>query len=272
MLKNFNKDDFCLLKGESNDRLSPDGVSAFFLGIMIYSFIMFIVSWNAVASIHNINQVWNRIIKYEGYAIFIQLIITIYYKSLDRAYKHQKIQAILLDILSFIFTIEAYQVYFLICVDRHLPIEMFYMGFILILIGILILIILSVRSVYRVKKGELRHGGRYIYKFSDLSSMKGVNISVIAGFTVAALVIIRTLSSMNNTGANYGTAIFFLIISVLVQYLMAIALPEFYLLTYCRFRFSNFIEVMPERWKKEEREEKLRRKKKWQERWRKFMD
>jgi len=57
-------------------------------------------------------------------------------------------------------------------------------------------------------------------------------------------VLSRNLSGSNNNTSNIVYAFFLLIIMAIIQYGIAMAWPEFFLLAYCKFRFAIFNEKM----------------------------
>ena len=243
MLKNCDEEDFYELKSVSEDRLLPDGIAVFFCATFILGAIFALVSVNALNSSIYINHVfWIKTITANIIILIIQLIIAIFFISLKKSYGHQKVQAVLLCILSIKISIEGYQCFFLYCEDSQLPDYVGIFGRLILIGGFLFIVISTLRGVNRVKKGYFRKGGKYLYDFKN--SKIYVSSPFIYGIIMLGGVLSRNLSGSNNNTSNIVYAFFLLIIMAIIQYGIAMAWPEFFLLAYCKFRFAIFNEKM----------------------------
>ena len=102
--------------------------------------------------------------------------------------------------------------------------------------GFVFLLLSIVRAIRRVKKGEFTANGRGIF---NLRESKGyVSTPIIIAATIFGGVTARGLSSSG--GSSVGEVIVPLLLSIILQYAIAIALPEFLLLAYCKKRFPSF--------------------------------
>ena len=120
-----------------------------------------------------------------------------------------------------------------------------YYAYALIGVGILLLIIFTIRGFKRLKNGEFRKEGKYLYDFCKSKR----NIGAIAIFPIV-LIVIAFFRSIQSNGYEILSSCFFLIICVVLQYILVMAIPEFYLLTYCKFKYSEFTVDIPKRFLK----------------------
>jgi hypothetical protein len=242
MLKNLQETDFYKLNEVAIARLNPGGISAFLIVSFIFNGIITLVIAHSVTyamSTHTItNPVWNIFLKILISFLMFHLLAAIFFGSMKNAYKFQKVQAVLLIIAGVIMSIVIYPFYFLICDDRDAPSFMFDIGMYMFLGGLVCLGIFTFRGFRRIKQGEFRQGGQGLYNFK--------NPKIFAWFSVmfvAILLLIRILFIFYHfpydTGRMIGLS-FALFFTVFLQYVMALALPEFIILTYCKFRFTSF--------------------------------
>ena len=255
-MKNCQEEDFYELKMVSTDRLSPDGISAFFIATLIYSAVFTIICVSmANKSRYITNPIWPQITRYMILLLLIQVIITLFFVGIKNSFKYQKTQAVLLNIISIKVSIEMFPFYFLACEDKHAPGYMISIGLFLLAGGFIYLIISLFRAIFKVKNGMLKKGGKYLYDFSN--SKLHFSVPVIYCFTIIAGFISRNLSSSGNITAEMFGIIFILILTIFIQYGIAMAWPEFFLLAYCKFRFETFNEKTPKAWLDKEKKSKF---------------
>jgi len=129
------------------------------------------------------------------------------------------------------------------CEDRLAPGYMWTTGFVLIGGGLVYLVLSILRSIRRVQKGTFRKGGKLLY---DFQTSKGhISLPFVIGATIIGGSITKALS--NSSVLPYGMAEMYVILSIsaLLQYAIAMALPEFFLIAYCKFRFDSFLKKPP---------------------------
>ncbi|MFZ7946302.1 MULTISPECIES: hypothetical protein [Bacillaceae] len=240
MLKNSNETDFYELKSVAYGRLSPTRISSFFWVSFIISGISTLVVTVGSGSMMFISDAWLQFIRMDIYALLIHLFIAIFFSFTKNAYKFQKLQAILLTIFSLKMSLDFYKVYFLACEDRLAPGYMWTTGFVLIGGGLIYLVLSTLRAISRVKKGAFRKGGKLLY---DFQTSKGhISLSFVIGATILGGSIIKAVSA----GGNGLMEVYVLLGAfALVQYLFAMAWPEFFLIAYCKFRFDSFLKKPP---------------------------
>ncbi|ETI68363.1 hypothetical protein [Neobacillus vireti] len=242
MLKNSNETDFYELKTVANGRLSPDRISAFFWVTFLISAVSTIVVTVGADSMMFIRDAWIRFIRIDIYLLLAQLVIAIFFTFSKNTYKFQKIQSILLAIIGLKFSLDFYKVYFLALEDRLAPDYMWTTGYVLIGGGLVYLFLSTWRAIIRVKKGAFQKGGKLLY---DFQTSKGhISLSFVIGATIFGGSIIKTLSS---NGSGFAEIYILLGAFVLIQYFIAIAWPEFFLLAYCKCRFDSFSKKPPKK-------------------------
>ncbi|MFL0250739.1 hypothetical protein ACJDT4_09935 [Clostridium neuense] len=256
MLKKYSESDFYELRMVSVDRLSPDGIAAFFITSFAVSAIFTLVCVCGLYKNKNItNPIWHPIINAMLMLLLIQAIIAFLYGGTKKSFKHQKFQAVWLNIVSIKMSIDMYPCYFLACEDKHAPSYMFDIGLLFLLGGFVYLILSTIRGIFRVRKGMFRKGGRYLYDFSN--SKLHFSAPLIYGIILIVGNLSRNLSASSDENSQIFGLVILLICSAFIQYAIAMAWPEFFLLAYCKFRFKSFIEEIPKAWLEELKEDHI---------------
>ncbi|WP_222599440.1 hypothetical protein [Aquibacillus kalidii] len=143
---------------------------------------------------------------------------------------------IVISLLLIKLSIEFYLVYFVLCFDQNVPI-MVTIGMVSLMVGFMYLIISTVRGVTRFKHGEFKEGRSGLYNFKQSKGF--VSIPIIFGVTILGGVIARGVSNMSEV-PNIVELIIPLVISFFLQCGIAMIIPEFFLITYCKFRYQSF--------------------------------
>lgn len=238
MLKDLKKHDFYRLKKVALDRLSPNRISGFLFVATIYSIITAMLPIIAVVFKGMYIPIYSSLTITNCILIIVQILMVIFYLIPFNYMKFQKSQAVMLSLFGIKMSIEAYLSFFLICVDSESPEYMITTGILALLLGLVFLILSTIRGFVRAKNGEFRREGKGLL---NVSESKGyVSLPIIFGAVVLGNLILRTFSDFDINGVSFDV-LFILFLCVLIQYSIAIALPEFFLLTYCKFRFGSFI-------------------------------
>ncbi|SHI72573.1 hypothetical protein SAMN05444401_1471 [Clostridium amylolyticum] len=239
MLKKYKEADFYLLEDVARGRLSPDGISAFFIPSLVFSGILTLVLLNGIKNNINITTpIWPTILKGNFYFFLIHLLITIFFLKEKNYIKFQKLQVVLLNIIIYFISVGFYQVFFLACEDKRAPSYMVRSGMILLLGGFIFLIISTIRAIYRVKQGKFRRGREGMFNFKQ--SKLYVSSPFVFGLVMLSGTFARSFSGSYDMRKIIPGLMFMLLLCAFVQYGMALAIPEFFLVTYCKFRFKSF--------------------------------
>ena len=236
MLKQFKEKDFYIIKEVSTGRLRPEAMIGFFWGAIIYGGIMTLFSWLVVRDLSLETQFWPNFLNGLYALLFIQLIFTFFFSSEKRAYKYQSAQSYFLIVVSFKASVEMYLAYFLLCEDRQAPAYMTTVGLFFLAGGFLFFLLSILRVVNRVKNGEFKETGRGIFNFKE--SKGYVSTPIIYAAAVFGGLLAKATPSMGLS--SVGEVIVPLLLSILLQYAIAMAWPEFLLLAYCKKRFPSF--------------------------------
>ncbi|UFT99211.1 hypothetical protein KO561_18860 [Radiobacillus kanasensis] len=232
-MKSYDESYFSMLYDVANDRLAPSRIFRFLFASFFYS--LTATGFSAFGlnqSIIGIDPIYSSVVNFFWILLVIQLLIAIPFGSMKIAYKFQKIQMILLSLVATKLSIDTYLAFVTLTQLIETPSIVLYGGLLLCVGGIVFLLLSTLRAISRIKKGKLKRGGEGLYKFQK--SKGYVSLPIIFGATIMGGVIARTY--VEGIGAIY----FVLFISVVIQYALAVALPEFYLITYCKFRFKSF--------------------------------
>lgn len=240
MLRNCKEEDFYELKCVAEDRMRPDAIPAFLLAAAIVSLIPTII---VVATAKGSNIIlWDCIAVINIFFSSVQLVNAVFFISIKRCFRFQKYAATATCMSALIISIDFYQIFFYMArfevKDKFLIIA----GLLLMIGGFIFLIASTIRAIKRVEDGALRKGGKLLF---DFQQRKGkVNAPLIYALTILSGVLARTFA--NKSENDMLSAILFMSLSAFIQYAMALALPEFFLMVYCKFRFDNFIVEMPQ--------------------------
>lgn len=235
MQKNVN-DNFYELKKIANDRLDPGHIAAWFLATNMVSAILFIPLGLDLKGIPKIIYT---------ITLIAHTLVTLFYKDIRRSYKYQNIQSVL---LVFIATKMPLEMYMFLITNREangVSETMVRVGILFLISGIIATFVYTIRAIGKVKDGCFNEDGDGLYNFK--SSKNYTVFSIIFPVVMLTTGLIRILSSYEMQNINM---IILLIIVFILHFSMAMALPEMYLLMYCKLKYDDFRVAMPSRFKK----------------------
>ncbi|ADU31804.1 hypothetical protein [Evansella cellulosilytica] len=238
MLSAYKKEDFFLLEDVAYDRIHPARIFIFFWGVLGASAVVTAVTSFATSySIYIQAPHWENIVTINYLLLCIQFLVTVFFSFPKTFYRFQRIQMIFVCLFSLKLSIDFYQFIFLIREDRGLPILIDY-GMLLIILGGIVFLLFSIaRSIKRVKQGHFRHGGKGLYNFQQ--SKGYVSLPIIFAASMIGGLVAR--ASFETSFGELTELLFFIVVTVVIQYGIAMAWPEFLLIAYCKFRFPSFI-------------------------------
>lgn len=242
MLRDCKEEDFYELKCVAEDRMRPDAVPAFLWG---NAFVGVIITFMALLANMNVeSKTWTYIAIIDLFSLGVTVAIAIFLSSIKRSFRFQKLAALAACFAALKLPLDFYQGYFMFAYG--LDINYIYGAYFLILGGFILSVISTIRSIKRVKEGALRKGGKLLFGFQKPQGK--VNFPLIYTVTVFSGVVTRTLNKLPNKDFSRSiSTISFLLICVVLHYLIALVVPEFFLMVYCKFRFDSFIvEIPPE--------------------------
>ncbi|KAA0548510.1 hypothetical protein FZW96_08030 [Bacillus sp. BGMRC 2118] len=249
MLSQYNEENFAILQQTAQARLRPDNISGWFLVTFIYSTIMLITAAFAVMTTPLFDTNWFLVPFFAAISWLVHLVLMLVFISERVAYKLQRLQAVALCFIAGKLSIEGYMIYFLICADQDADLYMYVVGLVLLAGGFLLMIVSTIRAFRAVRRGDLREDGNGLFQYTSRWLLSVVT-AVIALIFISNYVV-RFLP-VEVTNASFG-AYFGLFLFAGIQYLMAMATSEFFLLTYCKFRYHSFIVEPPIRNRKQKR-------------------
>jgi len=153
-------------------------------------------------------------------------------------YKFQKSMIIIVVINWFVMSISIYPLPLIIAYYKNSNILIEIITYIIITVFIY-LIIIFIRLIFLIRKGEMRRGCAGLYE-----RLMGRKIAYL-GFSVPIIVVVsksarRATIEMNNSGFDMGPVILMLIFAFIIQIAMFTIIPECIILTYCKARFKSF--------------------------------
>ncbi|MFC4619402.1 hypothetical protein ACFO4N_11825 [Camelliibacillus cellulosilyticus] len=248
MLKDCKKEDFQEIKYIVIDRLSPDGIPIFFWGAFAYSGVMTLLLALGLKYGENVSSIilpMPILVKIMVFTLIVQFLVAVIFSFMKICFSFQKIQLLLLDIISLKLSWELYLFYLWICREWNQPQYMEIIAFWLFVGGIVYLFMSIMRGIRRVGKGAFREGGTGIYNFKQ--SKTHISLPIIFGFTMLTGSVVRILGENGGDLGKIAILYLFLFFSAAIQYIFAFAWPEFFLATYCKFRFESFQIPKPKR-------------------------
>ncbi|THF73928.1 hypothetical protein [Cohnella fermenti] len=243
MLHRTSEEDYFELNGIAKTRLHPVRMKTFFVAVLFFEAIMFGVTLFAMnVSEYITRPIWPKINALDWSIFVIQLILTLVFLRTRIAYQHQKIQATFLSAVTFLMSVSVYIPFFVMWEDSRTPVYVAHMGVISLLLGLVILVYCTYRSMIRVQKGMFRKGGRLLYDFQN--KVGTVKVPLIGACVILAGSFARYASS-EGVSSEMFQPLGYLFICIVLQYTLSIVMPEFFLLTYCKFRFESFLIQAP---------------------------
>ncbi|WP_338470835.1 hypothetical protein R4Z10_18980 [Niallia sp. XMNu-256] len=243
MLGNRVEEDFRLLHKVNTGRLSPDGISVFFWGAFMFGMVMTGVALFGMSENAELNSPLLEIIiqKISIPLLVIQLLFTLFFTYEKNAFRFQRLQMILLSFISIKLSLDAYQFFFVAAVAYQAPSYVINTGLFILIGGIIYLLISLARGIRRFQNGEFKKDGKGLY---DFKSSKGyVVIPIIYAAAMLGGSMGRNFSDPSTSLGLYVV----LLLCATIQYGIAMAWPEFFLLTHAKLKFNSFIVKTPKR-------------------------
>jgi hypothetical protein len=230
------EDDLFKIKMAGYGRLRPDSVPGFLWGTIVFGGVMLVVAlFGVIQADLQVNPLLLTAVRVATVILGAQLLLTIIFSITPISYALQKLQLVFAIIVAFKFSLDTYLFFFVAADTANVPPYIFNTAFILMTSGLVLLIIMTFRAFKRVKQGELRKEGEGLYNFKET---KNVLIGPgIFGLVMIAGSLARSLSNMEG---NIGM-FFILFLCIILQYSISLALPEFILLIYGKFKFESFV-------------------------------
>lgn len=245
MLKDCKEEDFYELRSVAHDRLRPDNVPIFFWGAFMLSGIMtLVVTLSLYGPGHYVKSpLWHLADNVLLGLLAIKFIVAVLYTKTVFAYKHQKLQSVLLSGFTLIAPFDFYAACLMFCERPDVPNYLKILIFILCIGGLIYLVLSLLRGIRRARLGFFRQGGAGLYHLK--LSKSHVSLPIIFGVTILTGGVVKTLS---DSSVSFGPLLQIFIVIFLCavfQFTTAFAWPEFFLVTYCKFRFESFQIPMP---------------------------
>ncbi|CAM4338998.1 hypothetical protein [Paenibacillus tarimensis] len=239
MLNRLKEEDVIKLKAAAWDRLHPERIVFFFWGVFILGAAATGVA--AMAAYNSPQPVSGGLMLTVQAAIAvlaIQFIVSLLFSIGDTAYRLQKLQAVLLNVVTVKASVDMYVVFFVLCEIRGVPGYVSAAGAVMLAGGILFFILSLFRGMKRAGSGAFRASGQGLYNFKQSAAY--VSIPVIFAASVFGGLIAKASSDLLLVTGQPVDAYMLLLLAAILQYSIAVAWPEFFLFAYCKMRFPSF--------------------------------
>lgn len=237
MYRDLKEDSFEQLKEVAHDRVHPGQVFVFFWGAFVASGVVFAVTIFGSQSYNVTSPIWENIITISIILLVLQLIFTLLFSIPKIALSFQRIQILLVCLISLKISWEFYLIFFLIRADRALPETLDVWGLFAFIGGIAFLVISIIRSLGRARQGHFKADGKGLYNFQQ--SKGYVSLPIIFAASVFGGIFGRI--QFDTAAGQLFEVLMFLLFAVVIQYSMAMVWPEFLLIAYGKFRYPSFI-------------------------------
>jgi hypothetical protein len=236
MLNTITEADLYKIKMTGLSRLRPDRLGGFLWLSILFGGIMTIVSLVGVAQSDGLASPWLlTAVRSATVLLGVQLLLAILFSINAISYPLQKLQLIITTIVVIKFSIDTYLFFFMAADLGGAPQYIFNTALILLAGGFVYLAISVIRGFKRAKEGALRKEGRGLYNFQSEKSY--ISLPAIFGIVMIAGTLAKAVSGMDGSIGMF----FILFLCVVIQYAVAMALPEFFLLIYGKSKFKSFI-------------------------------
>ncbi|EEL71083.1 hypothetical protein [Bacillus mycoides] len=229
---NIEEEDLDKFRMTCNDRLSPEGATAFIFGGILYnSIVIFSIvlsaGWDYCMLLFNIG-----IVKLEVLLYSLQIILLIIYSFPKAQFKFQKLQTIVVLLYAFqMATIAPTALTVTKMANNSIDwITLMYAG-VLLLGAVVVHIVATFDTFKQASEGAFSMDERSASYFSET---KG---DMMKGATLYAATILILIYFHNDYEFD---ALFMYIVGTFLMYTIAIGAAEFQLLAYCRFKFPSF--------------------------------
>lgn len=236
MSKTITEADFYKIKDAAFGRMRPDRVGAFLWGTFIYSAVTVIGAMFGIGqSVLEIEPMLLLAVRIATILLGVQFLLTVVFSISAVGYAMQKLQAVIMTVIAMKFSIDAYLFFFAAAILGSAPQYIVNTGFIIMAGGFVFLFLSTLRGFNRVKQGELRQDGKGLYNFKGSKSF--ISLPALFGIALIAGSLSKAVSGMEGSVGMF----FLLFLAMILQYVMAIALPEFFIMIYAKSRFPAFI-------------------------------
>lgn len=237
MSNTINEEDLYKIKMTGFGRLRPDRLGGFLWLSILFGGIMTIVTLVGLGQSDGLGSPWLlTAVRTATVLLGVQLLLAILFSVNAIAYPLQKLQLIITTIIVIKFSVDTYLFFFMAADLGGAPQYIFSTALILLAGGFVYLAISVMRGFKRARQGELRKEGKGLYNFQNEKGY--ISLPAIFGIVMIAGTLAKAVSDME--GSSIGM-FFILFLCVLIQYGIAMALPEFFLLIYGKLKFKSFI-------------------------------
>ncbi|EOO36578.1 hypothetical protein ACFVXR_10145 [Bacillus thuringiensis] len=234
MLK-IKEEDLGFFQITNKNRLSPDGVMAFLVGVFVYASLpmFFIILGFLQLGWETYPKSFERIIVSVELALYIlQILFLIIYSFPKLRFKLQKLQAVVIVFNSFQVATVGYAYVLIEAIFGYYceNLTVFYVG--LLLLGAIITHI--VITIHTFKKAK--YGG-YKLKGESASFFTNTKLWMLIGMFIYIVVLLILIFASIRFALK---PMVFYFLQTIILYVFAVASAEFVLLVYCRFKFPSF--------------------------------
>ncbi|RJX37096.1 hypothetical protein D3P09_24605 [Paenibacillus pinisoli] len=226
------------LKDVGWDRLSPDGMSAFLAVTFIYSSFMNLIPFFADRS-HEVQIAWISVIVNLFLGLWIiQGAFALFFLSLDRAFRYQRLQAVVTNCAFIKLTLDGYLLYLVDVKEKRSV--LLWLGLASLVLGIVYMLWSVRRARINIAEGEARREGQGLLYAGNFKAWTIIPIVFIIALFITA--IIFTFTGIGN--------IWFLFLIAPLQWILGYVYPEYYFFAYCKWVHPSFIFERPQARKK----------------------
>ncbi|EIT87196.1 hypothetical protein A374_01474, partial [Fictibacillus macauensis ZFHKF-1] len=232
MFKKQKEEDFYLLYCVANDRMNPINVPGFLWGAFFCGGIVtLILTVGIYGTDYYLKPFWFHLANRSIAISFIQFLITLFFSRTKNVFRFQKAQAVFISLVAFKVSLDFYVGFIAFTEKAYLSSTFRSIALVSCIGGVIYMILSSIRGIMKVRQGAFRKDGQGLYNFKD--TITPYNLPILLGILLFSGFLLKTIYKINHN--MYDTIYLFILLflTVFIQYGIAFAIPEFFLMIYC---------------------------------------
>ncbi|EIT85159.1 hypothetical protein A374_10465, partial [Fictibacillus macauensis ZFHKF-1] len=243
--KKQKEEDFYLLYCVAIDRMHPRNAGVFlWVTLLIGGIITLIITVAIYGSDYDLKPSWFYFANSSIVISLIHFLIFRFFTKTENFYRFQKTLAVILSIVTIKLSLDFYIGFIIFSEGEYLSSTFRRIALVSCIGGVIFMILSSIRGIIKVRQGAFRKGGTGLYNFKE-NITSPFNAPLILGILLISGSLLKTFNKINYNFTKTFKLVILLLVAILLQYALAMAIPEFFLIIYCKFRFKSFIITPP---------------------------
>lgn len=224
----------------SNWRYDPEDFDGFLFGLLIGIFVFGGIGYCYLSAveIQNKNIINKVCIAFLVISLLIFGMVRINKKKY--AYKFQKVMILVLGLYWFIMAFIMYPMPLILGIAEHHTLIV-QAVICTASIGFVYLIVVFIKLIYLIRKGQMRKGCGGLYERLVSSKVAGgAGVLSVPAIVMSGRMARNVTKAMDSSGNSAGPLVLMLIFGFIINIIFCTYFPELIILAYCKFRFESF--------------------------------